>query len=101
MEDGNVTPLRVCCSAFDGRILHAGERGLSIIPIVQDQLRFFQLQSRANVNLASQGNPQQGFVAVTGIKFCPWCGTDVSRWILENSEEFQNAARQLRRFAII
>jgi hypothetical protein len=67
-----------CCSLFADHINAAGTRGFSIIPFEKsrdsNEYVFF-LQCR---NIDEEDCVSRLFVVDVSIKFCPWCGTNLT-----------------------
>lgn len=85
-----------CCDLFESLVDNAGRRGFSIIAGAQLDLRAFFLQSRTHndpiidpSNDRSQSLPlNHSLIFQNAIKFCPFCGTDLKRWIGSNERAF-------------
>jgi hypothetical protein len=110
----------VCCAPF-GRMLHrAGEKGFSAIAVCDGPERMFEMQARPWDREVSQHfnaiDPQTGYVRwpdlrdakrqvvpwVTilhhPLRFCPFCGGDLSSVIASLGERFTSLAKHHEQF---
>src|SRR4030095_3124702 len=92
-----------CCTGFEHRIRHAGERGLAILVEETSTGFAFEFQSRGvahedeaklhpiprelNINIASS----------VGLQFCPWCGQHVGTMLKAYPALFEELARKHRK----
>jgi len=100
-----------CCDLFRYLIGNAGKPGLSVIPRSVSGLSYFCLQTRAvkeeDMNLLQNkllelsldtisGENRLNLVTQQGIGFCPFCGTDLEKWIEKNRKVFEKDAQALK-----
>lgn len=68
-----------CCDIFKGHLDEPGQKGINIMVSKYSEREYgFVLQCRN----ADYDDPTATVIniAQTGIKFCPWCGTKLSRF---------------------
>ncbi|MFC4230465.1 hypothetical protein ACFOW1_01085 [Parasediminibacterium paludis] len=71
----------ICCEILESKIETAGKRGLAVIPFKSPYKPFnyiFFLQSR---NIDEENKTGIHTVIDIAIKYCPWCGTNLSTLI--------------------
>ena len=92
-----------CCEIFSSFVENIGKRGFSIVPGSKMNLRSFFLQSRTHDELKTispgsetltetVNNSARSSVIQQAIKFCPFCGTNLDRWIKKNKSTFDRLA---------
>jgi len=91
-----------CCGPFGALVDEAGIRGLSIVASRVGQARGFRLQTRAfdaateaseiarrrSLPVEYRGNAKIALHAQIGMRFCPFCGTDLQELIRANEPAF-------------
>jgi len=92
-----------CCDLFESLVENSGKRGFGIVAKSKMNLRAFFLQCRTHdstevedlirqptVHTSNQGNISS--ICQQAVKFCPFCGADLEKWINENEEVFAKLA---------
>jgi hypothetical protein len=88
-----------CCDLFESLIENAGKSGFSVVAVSKMNLQSFFLQSRTQDEAfihQLDGEPVAGSSSQVassstiqrGIRFCPFCGINLTLWINENEEIF-------------
>ena len=71
--------IEFCCDVFQGYLDEPGQKGINVLVNKHSEREYgFVLQCRN----ADYNDPATTVVSIaqTGIKFCPWCGTNLSRF---------------------
>ncbi|MBN1207284.1 MAG: hypothetical protein JXB05_20535 [Myxococcaceae bacterium] len=100
-----------CCGGFEGLLDAAGQRGLSVIAAEEAGQRGFRLQARAcdaadipmlAKRLAGEreGLSNVSLAAQTGMRYCPFCGTELDQLIGRRVEEFGVLLEKHRQLAL-
>lgn len=101
-----VPPVKLCCAPFQGLIDSAGERGLSAIVVPGPKGPQVRIQSRAcdhaqQADVRATRSTSGGLVNLltqTGLKYCPHCGTRISKMVKRNREYFDRLVVEHRKF---
>jgi len=96
-----------CCDGFRNAVSLAGERGLAILACEQSSGNTgFVLQSRgvafedeAKLKPAAV-DVQINIDAVTGLRFCPFCGRKLTALVQESPDFFKGLATEHKRFLV-
>lgn len=68
-----------CCDTFNGYLDEPGQKGINVMVSKYSEKEYgFVLQCR-NADYDDSASKVIS-IAQTGIKFCPWCGTKLSRF---------------------
>ena len=98
----------ICCNGLQNLIDCAGQRGLSVIVYTHGTEIGFLLQSRG-VNFDERNHLEEiaGFshynlllnlVSDVGFRFCPFCGKELQIFAKTSRTNFDNLAKQHKRF---
>ena len=90
-----------CCMGFEGHCLAAGGRGFSVLVSTRDgPAPSFILQHRAldpGAEVPPSTSPLS-FVSDVKIRFCPWCGVNLSKWYRRTFGELDRSDLQVGGF---
>jgi len=82
-------PLEFCCEEFKSSINTSWPEGFSVIPIYcNKQYRFF-LQSKVH-------SPGKEHFSELAIFFCPWCGSNLNKFIEDNIDAIANLTEECK-----
>ena len=99
-----------CCESFASLVNNAGRRGLSALPRNELGLKYFCIQGRAcdiEEITELQVLVREGLITLpfnltlitqTGIKYCPFCGYNLGKWIRKHEKFFEETAEELKQF---
>ncbi len=92
--------MKWCCIGFEGHILNAGQRGMSIIVDVPSGSRpEFVIQHRA-VDIGSEGSvtaqAPTSLVTEARILYCPWCGVLLTAFYSDSANEIARCELRIR-----
>ncbi len=83
----------MCCQNFKELMLNAGEKGFSAVPLHENDFLFFLLQYRSENVKVKEGIIK---IADIGIKYCPFCGTELAEIISNNQAYVAHLAKKNR-----
>jgi hypothetical protein len=93
----------VCCQPFENLLGNAGSAGFSVVATERGSRRFFCLQGRAvdesmMRRLGIEGS-RAHLILMTeiGIRFCPFCGVSLEKWIQGAPEVFETLIKAHQR----
>ena len=94
-----------CCAGFRNAVVTAGERGLSILVEKTPHGFCFLLQSRGiaypdQVRLKARPSIELtvNVACSTGLRFCPWCGSNLASLAAARSDTLEALARDHQKF---
>jgi hypothetical protein len=103
--------MKLCCDVFDWLVSSAGKAGLSIIlRYVGDKNTFFLQMRICDADQTSKyeqlprniGLPRPLRVAEQqGIKYCPFCGAELSRLIESRRDDMEELVEKHKEFELV
>lgn len=97
--------VEVCCQSLQNDVNAIGQRGFSCLVAEFEGKYSFRIQGRA-VDAASESQrvAQPGcnisLVFQTGVRFCPFCGTNLTEWLRTHPEQAKKLAEASREYLL-
>lgn len=101
--------LEMCCNDSYELVKNSGKKGFSLIPKNSDDLLYFCFQSRIadhkeieylEKNITTDVSIKMSLIIQRGIKFCPFCGTDLKKVIKKNRTALKAYAKDIEKFVL-